>query len=101
MAALGTLALIDSGVTLALQIGSVLVPLIKGAISSIKQDLSPQGTVVYTVVISTDQAELVDTATVSITDLVAINKELQAQNVIPLVVPTPPAAPTQGPPPTP
>lgn len=86
----GTVALINSAVSLALEVGSTLIPVIKGAITSIKSDLTPQGTVQYTVVITADQAELTDTVNISIADLVAINKELAAQNAP--QQPVPPAA---------
>jgi hypothetical protein len=91
--AAATLALINSEISLGLQVGSVLIPIIKGAIADIKQELTPQGTVTYTVVIATDQAELADVASISIADLIAINAELKAQGAKPLdVPPAPPAA---------
>lgn len=96
--ATGALALINGEVSLGLQVGSVLIPLIKGVISDIKSIASPQGTVTYTVVIATDEAELASVAQVSIADLVAINAELKAQGAKPLDVtasPTPTPSPTQ------
>ena len=88
-----SVALINSEISLGLQVGSVLIPIIKGAITSIKQELSPQGAVTYTVVIATDSAELADVAQVSLADLIAINAELKAQGAKTLDVPpsTPPA----------
>ena len=92
--ATAALPLIEGIVTLGIQLGSELVPVIKGAITSIKQDLSKQGTVVYTVVITADQAELLAVQQQSIADLVALNAELVKQNAPALTVPAaPPAAP--------
>lgn len=90
--AAGALALINSEVSLGLQVGSVLVPLIKGVIADIKKVTSPEGTVSYQVVIQTDQAELASVAQLSIADLIAINNELKGQGVAPLSVP--PSTPT-------
>jgi hypothetical protein len=84
---MSTLDVINSEVSLGLQLGGLLIPIIKGAITDIKKVISPQGVVEYTVVISTDQAELAEVATVSISDLIAINAELKAQGAKELVVP--------------
>lgn len=91
--ALGALALINGDVALGLQIGNVLVPVIKGVVSDIKSIMSPQGTVTYTVVISTDQAELSSIANIAISDLMAINEQLKGQGQATLDVP---ADPTKG-----
>lgn len=93
-----TLGLINQDIQLVLEIGGVLIPLIKGAITDIKKIFTPQGTVEYTVVIATDQAELAEVATVSIADLVAINAQLKALGKPTLDVP---AAPAPIPPTTP
>jgi len=92
--ATGTLALVNGEIALGLQVGSIIIPLIKGVITDIKSIVSPQGTVSYTVVISTDEAELTGIAQVSIADLVAINAELKAQGAAQLQVPAAPTAPS-------
>lgn len=74
-------------VALGLQVGSLVIPLIKGLVTDIKSIMTPQGTVEYTVVISTDQAELLGVAQQSIADLIAINAELKAQGAAQLDVP--------------
>jgi hypothetical protein len=86
-----TLALVGGAVSLALEVGSVVVPLIKGVIAKITAINTPQGTVEYTVVIATDQAELANVAQLSLADLVAISAELKAQGAPPLTLnpPTP------------
>lgn len=91
--ATGPLVLINQEIALGLQIGNTLIPIIKGAVTAIKKILTPQGVVEYTVVITTDQGELLDVATVSIADLIAINTELKAQGATALPVPAPPATP--------
>jgi hypothetical protein len=88
-----TLALVNGAVSLGLEVGSLVIPLIKGVITKIEAITSPQGTVSYTVVIATDQAELAGIAQVSIADLIAINAELKGQNAPQLVVPGNPPTP--------
>jgi hypothetical protein len=77
-------------VALGLQVGAVVIPLIKGLLTDIKSITTPQGSVEYTVVISADQAELLSIAQQSVADLVAINAELVAQGAKPLDVPPTP-----------
>jgi hypothetical protein len=84
-----SLALINTEIALGLQVGSIVIPLIKGVIADIKSIMTPQGIVEYTVVITTDKAELTTIAQVSIADLLAINAELKAQNAKLLTVPAP------------
>ena len=74
-------------VSLGIELAGQLIPLIKGAIVSIKQNTSAQGTVTYTVVITADQAELISISQQSMADLIAINLELAKQGVAPMVVP--------------
>ena len=95
-----TLALVNTEIALGLQVGSIVVPIIKGIIADIKGIITPQGTVEYTVVISTDQKELSGVVQMSVDDLVAINAELKAQGAAQLTVPPAPAAttPTDAPP---
>ena len=92
--ATGTLALVNTEIALGLQVGSIVVPIIKGIIADIKGIITPQGTVEYTVVISTDQKELSGVVQMSVDDLVAINAELKAQGAAQLAMPPTPADPT-------
>jgi hypothetical protein len=85
--AAGALALVNADVSLGLQLAGVVVPLIKGAITDIKSIMTPQGTVEYTVVITSDQKELSAIAQVSLADLVAINAQLKAQKAALLDIP--------------
>jgi len=89
---LSGLAEANSIATLALEVAGVSIPLIKGAITAIKQSISG-GTVTYEVVLQTDQASLDNTVNVSIADLVAINAELTRLGKPTLDVPAAPAAP--------
>src|ERR1700752_2797243 len=86
--AAGALALVNADVSLGLQLAGVVVPLIKGAITDIKSIMTPQGTVEYTVVITSDQKELSAIAQVSLADLVAINAQLKAQKAALLDIPS-------------
>lgn len=88
--AAGILALVNGDVSLGLQLGSVLIPLIKGVVGDIKAITTPQGTVEYTVVIKTDQAELSSIASIAISDLMAINEQLKSQGQQQLDVPVDP-----------
>lgn len=74
---LSTLTGVDGAITLALNIGGVLVPLVKGLILEIKQIASGSETVTYQVLIQADQAELAQVISLSTDDLNAVNAELQ------------------------
>lgn len=99
--AAGILALVNGDVSLGLQLGSVLIPLIKGVVGDIKSITTPQGTVEYTVVIKTDQAELASVAQIAIADLMAINNELKGQGAATLTVPSELSTPVKEPMPAP
>ena len=77
-------------VSLGIELAGQLIPLIKGAVVSIKQNTSAQGVVTYTVVITADQAEVISISQQSLADIVAINLEFAQQGVAPLDVPSTP-----------
>src|SRR5271155_1757741 len=74
--ALTALAGVSGEVTLALNVAGVLVPLVKGAISEIRQIAAGGQTLSYAVLIQTDDAELDAINALSNDDLTAINAEL-------------------------
>jgi len=82
--------------TLALQIGTLVVPIIKGVVTKIEQVSSGASSVDYQVLITSDGAELDGIAKVALADLAAINAELARlkQTQLPSPVPTPPPATT-------
>ena len=93
--ALTALASVNGEVTLALNVAGVLVPLIKGAISEIRQIATGGQTLSYAVLIQTDDAELDAINTLSNDDLTAINAELARLGqapATPAASPAPPAA---------
>lgn len=89
--AISTLASANSYISLALELGTISIPLVKGLISEIKQIGSGGGTVTYQIVLTTDEAANAETVSVSIADLVAINNELTRLKQVPLAVPAAPA----------
>lgn len=77
-------------VALGLQVGEVVVPLIKGAIKEIRSIGEKTETVTYEVVIQVDAAELDAVDALAIGDLEAINLELKVRGVpeVPIAPPT-------------
>lgn len=73
---LTALAGMNGEVTLALNAAGILIPLVKGAISEIRQIATGGGSVTYAVLIQTDDAELDAIDKLSNDDLTAINAEL-------------------------
>lgn len=84
---IGALAGVEKGITLAIEVGGQLVPLVKGAIAGIKQIGAGTDTVSYEILISTDQSELNKVIAVSTDDLNAINAELARMGKPPLEIP--------------
>jgi len=74
--ALTALAGMNGEVTLALNAAGVLVPLVKGAISEIRQIATGANSITYAVLIQTDDAELDAIDKLSNDDVTAINAEL-------------------------
>jgi hypothetical protein len=74
--ALSLLAGVNGEVTLALNVAGVLVPLVKGAISEIRQIATGGQTMSFAVLIQTDDAELDAVDKLSNDDLTAVNAEL-------------------------
>lgn len=74
--ALTALAGMNGEVTLALNAAGVLVPLVKGAISEIRQIAAGANSITYAVLIQTDDAELDAIDKLSNDDMTAINAEL-------------------------
>ena len=95
---LSALAAANTYVSLGLQVAGVVVPLVKGLITEIKQIATGQQTVTYQILIQTDESDLASVVTVSDADLAAINAELERQGKSPLPVPAAeaPAALTSG-----
>jgi len=84
---LGGLAQTNMVVSLGLQIGGIVIPLVKGLVSEIKQISTGQKSVTYQVLIITDEANLQQIDASSIADLVAENAELTRMGKTPLPVP--------------
>jgi len=79
-------ALVDANeyVALGLQVGEVLVPLVKGAIKEIRTIGEGKETVSYEVLLQIDGAELDAVDKLSQDDLAAINLELKARGAGPI-----------------
>ncbi len=91
---LGALGTANAIATLALEVGGILIPIIKGAVTKIEQIGSGASSVDYQVLITSDGKELDGVATVAISDLQAINAELVRLQQAALPVPAaPPATP--------
>lgn len=93
---LSTLAGVESGVTLAIELGGQLVPLATGLVREIRQVATGAKTVSYQVLIETDSAELDAIDKLSTDDLTAINAELTRLGLPPVPVPPPPAPESSG-----
>ncbi|MGH7836489.1 MAG: hypothetical protein ACREQC_01545 [Candidatus Binataceae bacterium] len=92
---LSGLAKANSYVALGLEVADVVVPIVKGVISEIKQISTGDGTVAYTVLIQADESELSAVDTLSESELAAINAELTRLGAPTLSVPA--AAPETAP----
>ncbi|MGH8864302.1 MAG: hypothetical protein ACREVZ_06615 [Burkholderiales bacterium] len=77
-------------IALGLQVGNLVVPLVKGLILSIRKVGEGTDTVSYEIVVRTDLAELDDVVKLSTDDLAAINAELARQGAPLIPVPEPP-----------
>lgn len=86
---LNSLQAVNGEVALAIQIGTVLFPIAKGAITEIRSISTGVETVKYAVLIETDEAELDSIEKLSTDDLTAINSELEKLGAT--AVPVPPA----------
>lgn len=80
-------------ISLGLQVGAIVVPLVKGLVKEIRTIGAPQETVTYEVLVQVDGAELDAIDKLAIDDLTAINAELKARGVAEIPIPPPPAAP--------
>lgn len=94
---LSSLAAANGEVAIALQVGSLVVPLVKGIIKEVK-DAVGGGTVTieYTTALSDGQAALDHTMQIDDAILADVNAELVRQGAAPLPTPDAPAAPTGG-----
>lgn len=88
---LSTIAGVENGVTLAIELSGQLVPLAVGMVREIRQVATGAKTVTYAVLIQTDAAELDAIDKLSTDDLTAINAELTRLGLPPVPVPPPPA----------
>jgi hypothetical protein len=93
---LNALTGVAGGITLALNLGGVLVPLIKGLVLEIKQIATGSETVTYQVLIQADGAALDAVVAASTDDLNAINAELVRLGLQPLPIPPAIAPPDPG-----
>jgi hypothetical protein len=73
---LGALGEANQYVTLAINIGGVLIPIVAGLVKEIKQITAGTETVSYQILLQTDAAELEAVDKLSQDDLAAINAEL-------------------------
>lgn len=89
---LAALAGANEYVALGLQVGEVVVPLVKGAVKEIRTIASGADTVSYEVLLQVDAAELDAVDKLATDDLEAINLELKVRGVpeVPIAPPTPP-----------
>jgi hypothetical protein len=79
---------VGQGVSVAIPIAGVLIPVITGVVKFIKSKINAQGDVEYTVIVTTGQAELKQSR-VDFTDaLDAINAERVRQGLEPFEVPS-------------
>lgn len=90
-AVLTALAGANEYVSLGLEVAGVVVPLVKGAITGIKQIATGTDTVSYQVLLQVDGTELDAVDKLATDDLTAINAELTARGV-PTVPVVPPSA---------
>ena len=81
---LAALADANEYVALGLQVGEIVVPLVKGAIKEIRLIGHSGETVAYEVLIQVDGAELDAVDKLAQDDLVAINSELQLRGLPPV-----------------
>jgi len=75
---------INQDVVLAIQLGGVLVPLVKGMIANIERIGEKTTTITFTDLVAADTAELTAIKQLSADDLLAINAELQRQGLPPM-----------------
>lgn len=92
---LQTLASANGYIALGLQVGEMVIPLVKGAIREIRSIATGVETVDYEVLLKVDGAELDAIDKLAWDDLLAINAELAARG-IPEIPVTKPAAPALG-----
>lgn len=93
--ALSILADTNEYITLGLQVGNLVVPLVKGVIRGIRSIGTGQETVSYEVVVQMDVAELEDVKKLSTDDLAAINEEFTRLGLPTVPVPASPPGPAQ------
>lgn len=74
--ALGILSATNGYISIGIQVGELLIPLIKGGIKKIEQIGSGSTTVDYQVLITSDGKELDGVISIATEDLAAINAEL-------------------------
>jgi hypothetical protein len=99
---LQTLASANGYIALALQVGTMLVPIGKALVKEIRSIGAPQETVTYEVLLQVDAAELEAIDKLATDDIAAINAELTQYGVppIPLPAPAPPIVQAPADPPT-
>jgi hypothetical protein len=74
-------------VTLGMEVGGVVIPLVKALIKKIEQTTGAGGSVDYQILLTADQATLESVTQISLADLAAINSELTRLGLPTLVVP--------------
>jgi hypothetical protein len=88
---LAALADANGYISLGLQVGAIVIPLVKGLVKKIESIGAGQETVSYQVLLQVDASELDAIEALAVDDLTAINAELVARGIAPL--PLPPATP--------
>lgn len=91
---LASLAGVEGGVTLALELAGDIVPLAKGMVQEIRQVATGKATTTYQLLIQTDSSELDAIDKLSTDDLTAINGELVKIGLPPVPVPPPSTDPS-------
>lgn len=87
---LSTLASANGYIAIGLQVGNLVLPLVKGLIKEIRTIGAGTETVSYEIVVQTDMAELDAVDKLALDDLIAINAELNARGLPEIPLPSKP-----------
>ena len=99
---LNAIASIGGDISIGVQLGEVVIPLVKGAITAIKTAITGGATISYTVELTAEQTALDEVVTIAENDLALINAELTRMGLPTIAIPAPSAtAPGANPAPVP
>lgn len=87
---LSALASANGYIAIGLQVGNLVLPLMKGLIKEIRTIGTGTETVSYEIVVAADMAELDAVDKLALDDLIAINAELNAKGLPEIPLPTKP-----------